>query len=218
MLYTYWCRRKTRPSIPDGIAFGRWFARLGVSVGSKSRRHKRPLTMDSKAVEDPPATFVGLLVPAVLTGVATWLSFLGGFHLTATAKGGAPAIGGLWAVISAVLVLHETRRDTWASAGLRVLGTLIGSVVSAAYLAVLPFSPLGMAASVAGTVLVCHALRVDDHARLAGITVAIIMVVSMIDPDVPPIVNASLRFAESFIGTAVAVALSLLWQRSGVIR
>jgi len=114
-------------------------------------------------------------------------------------------------MISGVVVLQATRRETVASAWLRVLGSLIGAIVCAAYLSFLPSSPLGTAFSIGIAVLLCHAFRVPDHARLASITVAVTMVVSMADPRIKPLINAGLRFVESCIGTALAVLAVLAW-------
>jgi uncharacterized membrane protein YgaE (UPF0421/DUF939 family) len=113
-------------------------------------------------------------------------------------------------MISGFVVLQASRRTTLSSAWLRVLGTFIGSVIAAAYLSLLPFSAVGMAASIFGTVLLCHAARIPDHARLASATVAVIMVLSSTNPGLSPVLNATLRFTESCIGTAVAVLVVLM--------
>ena len=113
-------------------------------------------------------------------------------------------------------MLQSTRRNTWSSACLRILGTLVGSIISAVYLSRLPFSALGMAACIFATVLLCHTVRIPDHARLAAITVALIMVMSGIHPGLSPVLSAVLRFCESCIGTAVAVLGVLLWSDSDV--
>jgi uncharacterized membrane protein YccC len=142
------------------------------------------------------------------------LAYLAGFYFTRALYGSEMRIGALWSVISGIVVLQTTRRDTLATAWLRILGTLIGSLISAAYLSFLPFSPIGMAVSIGITILLCHACRVPDHARLAAITVAVIMVVSAAYPGMNPLVNAGLRFGESCIGTAIAVLAVLAWPES----
>jgi uncharacterized membrane protein YccC len=155
---------------------------------------------------------------AIQDAAVCLLAYIAGFYFTRALNGSATHIGALWSVVSGIVVLQATRRDTLASAWLRILGTLIGSIISAVYLSLLPFSPIGMAVSVGITVLVCQILRVPDHARLAAITVAVIMVVSLSDPQMNPLVNAGLRFAESCIGTALAVLAVLAWtepQESG---
>jgi uncharacterized membrane protein YccC len=79
------------------------------------------------------------------------------------------------------------------------------------YLSLLPFSVIGMAVCIFLTVLLCQAARVPDHARLAALTVAVIMVLSSVNPALSPILSAALRFAESCIGTALAVLAVLIW-------
>jgi len=148
---------------------------------------------------------------ALQSALVSLLAYWAGSYFTRLVQGSESQIGALWATISGVVVLQATRRETVASAWLRVLGSLIGAIVCAAYLSFLPSSPLGMAFSIGITVLLCHAFRVPDHARLASITVAVIMVVSMADSRIEPLINAVLRFVESCIGTALAVLAVLAW-------
>ena len=140
-------------------------------------------------------------------------SYLCGFYFSSLFHRPSAGMGGLWALISGIVVLQSTWRGTLSSAWLRVLGTLIGSIISAAYLSFLPFNPFGMAACIFATVLVCHALGIPGHAQLAAITVALIMVISSMDPTVSPITSAALRFSESCLGTAMAVLAVEIWAR-----
>ena len=82
----------------------------------------------------------------------------------------------MWAMISGILVFQDTWATTVHTASLRILGSFVGALVSAVYLTLLPFSPVGMAAMIGLTVLICICLRIPDHGRLAAITVGIIMV------------------------------------------
>ncbi len=148
---------------------------------------------------------------AVQTALVTLASYMAGLHTTGVFHGASASLGGLWSAISGIVVLQATQRDTWTSAWLRLVGTAIGSIISAAYLTVLAFSPIGMAASVFATVLVCYGARIPDHARLAAITVTVIMVTASINPALNPIENAALRFSESCIGIAMAVLAVLMW-------
>ncbi|MFZ4566946.1 MAG: FUSC family protein [Prochlorococcaceae cyanobacterium] len=146
-----------------------------------------------------------------LIAVATLVAYVAGFWFTSLFPGYLPKIGGLWSAISAIVVTQITRRDTFSSASLRILGSAIGAITSAIYLTLLPFHPLGMAAAIFVTVLLCMTVKIPGHARLAAITVIVVMVTSSLDPRLNPGLNALLRFAESCIGTAVAVALTQLW-------
>ena len=151
---------------------------------------------------------------AAQTALVSLASYLCGFYFTGLFHSASAAIGGLWAAISGIVVLQATRRESLSTAKLRILGTLIGSIFSAAYLSLLPFSPIGMAACIFATVLVCHVARVPDHARLGAITVAVIMVVASRDPTHNAILSATLRFSESCIGTAMAVLTVFMWPGS----
>jgi len=134
-----------------------------------------------------------------------------GIHFTGLFHSDSAIIGGLWSTISGIVVLQATQRDTWSSAWLRILGTFIGAVISATYLSMLPFSPAGIATTIFVTVLLCHAARIPDHARLASITVAVIMVAASMNPNLNPLQNAGLRFIESCIGTTMAILAILVW-------
>lgn len=148
---------------------------------------------------------------AVLSAVVSGLAFVGGSRFTALFQGASALLGGLWSMISSLVVLQSSRRHTISSSLRRILGTLIGAVLSGLYLSVLPFSIWGMLACVGVTVLIGEAAGAPDHARLAAITVVIVMGTAAANPAMPPVVDATLRFTEACIGTAVAIAAVFLW-------
>ena len=142
--------------------------------------------------------------------VAYWL----GSWFTSLFPGYLPKIGGLWSAISAIVVTQATSKEALSSASLRILGSAICAATSAVYLILLPFHPAGMAVAIFATLLLCAAVNVPSHGRLAAITVIVVMVTSSLDPRLSPGLNALLRFAESCIGTGVAVLAVLVWPGS----
>jgi uncharacterized membrane protein YgaE (UPF0421/DUF939 family) len=148
---------------------------------------------------------------AVLIAFVTLSSFVCGVYFTSFFHHGSAGLGGLWAVMSGNVVLQVTRRKTWSSAWLQILGTFVGAIVSAAYLSVLPFSIAGMAGAVFVTVIVCHVFRIPDHARLAALAVSVVVLVSSFHPTLHPVLNSALRLAEACIGTAMAAFAALVW-------
>ena len=137
-----------------------------------------------------------------------------GSWFTSLFPGYLPKIGGLWSAISAIVVTQATSKEALSSASLRILGSAIGAATSAVYLILLPFHPAGMAVAIFATLLLCAAVNVPSHGRLAAITVIVVMVTSSLDPRLSPGLNALLRFAESCIGTGVAVLAVLVWPGS----
>ena len=146
------------------------------------------------------------LAALVAYGLGTWFTSLFPGYL--------PKIGGLWSAISAIVVTQATSKEALSSASLRILGSAIGAATSAVYLTLLPFHPAGMALAIFATLLLCAAVKVPSHGRLAAITVIVVMVTSSLDPKLSPGLNALLRFAESCIGTGVAVLAVLIWPGS----
>ena len=146
------------------------------------------------------------LAALVAYGLGTWFTGLFPGYL--------PKIGGLWSAISAIVVTQATSKEALSSASLRILGSAIGAATSAVYLTLLPFHPAGMALAIFATLLLCAAVNVPSHGRLAAITVIVVMVTSSLDPKLSPGLNALLRFAESCIGTGVAVLAVLIWPGS----
>ena len=106
------------------------------------------------------------LVVAVRTAAVCLASYLVGTWFTSLFHAGSTIIGGVWSVVSGILVLQATLEDTRGSAMLRVLGTFIGAAVAAIYLVLFRFHPLGMAAAV-GVSTVCERdWLFDGHARI----------------------------------------------------
>ena len=71
-----------------------------------------------------------------------------------------------------------------------------------------------MALAIFATVLLCAAVNIPSHGRLAAITVIVVMVTCSLDPKLSPGLNALLRFLESSIGTGVALLSVRLWPGS----
>ena len=154
-----------------------------------------------------------LRIPAEIA-VAALMAYLLGSWFTSLFPGYLPKIGGLWSAISAIVVTQGTRRETTDSASLRILGSAIGALTSAVYLTLLPFHPFGMALAIFATVVLCSFMNIPSHGRLAAITVIVVMVTGSLDPKLSPGLNALLRFAESCIGTGIAVLGVRVWPGS----
>jgi uncharacterized membrane protein YccC len=151
-----------------------------------------------------------LRIPAQIA-IAALVAYLIGFRFTSLFPDYLPRIGGLWSALSAVVVTQLSRQEAASSASLRILGSAIGALTSGFYLVLHPFDPFGMALVIFVTVLICSAFNVPSHARLAAITVIVVMVTASLDPKLNPLLNALLRFLESCIGTGVALVTVWLW-------
>lgn len=152
-------------------------------------------------------SYFPILIRDVLLVVA---SFLGGYYFTSLFHQPTSLVGGMWAVISAIVVIESSHPDTLASAGQRILGTLVGSVVSGTYLVLFPFSVFGYAAAIGFGMFICYLFKIEKAIKLTAITISVVLIVATIDESLHPYVNAGLRLVESSIGSGVAVVAAFL--------
>ncbi len=128
-----------------------------------------------------------------------------GFYFTGLFHEPTSFIGGLWAVISAIIVLEATAVSTLNTAKTRIVGTSTGAIISGVYLLLFPFSLLGYGICIAVGVLACHLFRVKPAMKITGITISVVLIVSTIEKELHPALNAGLRFMESMIGIGIAI-------------
>jgi uncharacterized membrane protein YgaE (UPF0421/DUF939 family) len=112
-----------------------------------------------------------------------------------------------WAAISAILVMYSDVSRTVKASGQRLVGTAIGVSVGGIFAALFGQHLWAFGAAVTLTVLVCALLGFAEAARLAGVAVAIVMLVS--HPG-RPWAAALHRFLEVSFGIVIAVLVSAL--------
>jgi len=135
----------------------------------------------------------------------TFIGYYLGSRFTAIFNGPSAQVGGVWSVISGLVVLQSTIRETIQSSLLRTIGTFIGALLAAIYLWLFGFSLLGMALCAGLTLAICYLLDIFEYARLAAATVVIISALDQSAVGGAPFLNAFLRFAESTIGVGVCI-------------
>ena len=137
--------------------------------------------------------------------IITALGYYLGSRFTAIFHGASSQVGGVWSVISGLVVLQSTIRETLKSSLLRSIGTFIGALVAASWLTLFGYSLAGMAVCAGLTLAICYLVDIFEYARLAAATVIIIAALNQGAPEVPPFLNAFLRFSESSIGVGVCI-------------
>jgi uncharacterized membrane protein YgaE (UPF0421/DUF939 family) len=150
---------------------------------------------------------------ALQIALISMVAYVVGKHFTSLFEVGSQNIGALWCAITGIMVFHAAREATWKEGVRRVLGALIGAIVSGFYLSFFPFSPIGIAVSAGIAVLLCESINLSKSSNLAATSVVIIMVISNSNPALNPILNATLRFCEACIGAGIAMLMALLSPR-----
>lgn len=151
-------------------------------------------------------------IPVILKNIAVVSgAFICGFYFTTFFHEPTSLLGGLWAVISAIIVIEASHKETYTSAKNRIIGSLIGATLSGVYLLFFPFTIIGFVVTVGVGVLICLLIGIPQSVKLTGITISVVMIVSTIEKELHPFLNAGLRFVESAIGTGIAVLVAFIF-------
>ena len=113
-------------------------------------------------------------------------------------------LGGMWAAVATAFVFRESRVDSVTAGIARLIATCVSFALCLAYLWILPFTAVGMAALLGvGTVVMMLLGRRDDIITTA-ITTVVVMVVAAISPQ-EAWRQPLLRLVDTVVGIAVGV-------------
>lgn len=150
------------------------------------------------------------LTMAVAKSVAVLLSYLAGFYLTGGFHSESRYFGAMLAAIASIVALQADLKTSIKQGWLRILGTFIGAVIATIYLLLFPFTVTGFVVTVFILEIACMLLGIPDNGKMATIALIVIMLISQKNPDIPPIVNSSLRFLETVLGAGIGIAIAWL--------
>lgn len=150
------------------------------------------------------------LTMAIAKSIAVLVSYLVGFYLTDSFHNESRYFGAMLAAIASIVALQSDVQASIKQGWLRVLGTFIGAVIATIYLLIFPFSVAGLIATVFVLEIVCMMFSIPDNGKMATIALIVIMLISQKNPDIPPIVNSSLRFLETAVGVGIGIGVAWL--------
>ncbi len=123
-----------------------------------------------------------------------------------------PVLGGLWCVISSIIVLQENLGGTYKAIWNRLLGVIIGSLCGAFFAAHIGSSVEMLGLAILTTVVLCSLLGLQDSYRIASLSVAVVIIPWEFHPVVGPWTSAFFRFLDTCLGFVVAIVMThLLW-------
>jgi|GEM_PF-2317915 uncharacterized membrane protein YgaE (UPF0421/DUF939 family) len=116
-----------------------------------------------------------------------------------------PAINGLWAAISAALVIQDKEREAFLAACFRVSGVFIGCVLVGAFVSAFSYTLLALGFAVFCTTIFFALIRRLETIRVACVTVIVVFAVGSIHPEMSIWYNVLARFVESCVGIGVGL-------------
>ena len=114
-----------------------------------------------------------------------------------------------WAVISSIIVIQSSIGATVGASWNRLAGTAIGAFIAAVFASLWGTDVVAFGVAVGLTVWVCASLGLLDSYRLAGVTVAVVM---LFEREASFAVIAVRRFFEVSVGVVVSLVMTgLTW-------
>jgi len=149
---------------------------------------------------------------SIVSGISYFLGyFLSGFTLPTVAE-----VGGLWSVISGVLVMKQHQSESCSAGFGRLLGTLVGCIVSAICLYI-PEMIFALLLSIFATSLICTSIpKLKELNFHACITSAVVIIIWQLGSKNNEWLFSFSRFIESAAGVSIAIAVantSRMWKK-----
>lgn len=119
-------------------------------------------------------------------------------------------IGGLWCVLTAIIVSQANLGQTLKAARDRFLGGLIGCFLGSLFTWLYGETVLTLGLSVTLTVMICAFAHLKDAIRVATLAVAVVMLSWATHTEYSPWLFGFFRFIDSCIGIITAVVVSHL--------
>lgn len=149
-----------------------------------------------------------LAIEAVIVAIASFYSGIAFSKLYGFAQ---PDVAGLWCMISGIIVLQVMIQESLSAGWFRILGSFVGSLWGGLVATWLGYTVLALGVAIFATVLSLSLTKTKEAFRLACLTAGIVIIIGMMEPNVPPYLNAIARFVESGLGAALAILVTILF-------
>ena len=127
-------------------------------------------------------------------------------------------ISGVWCVLTSVIVLQANIGGTFRAALNRFFGTFIGALVGSIVTSFLGSDPYSLGLGVFITVVFCSIFHLEDSYRIASASVAVVIILWKLNPEINPWAFSFFRFMDSTIGIIVALFVAhFIWPSHATI-
>lgn len=162
--------------------------------------------------EEKKTKFKFIIKAVTLTSVVL-LSYLIGYGISYLLHLPDNYVSGMWCAATAIVVFDDLPHNSRTLLKDRVLGTLMGTVVSAACIALLGHLIISIVISLLIVSSCITLLKWDGTLKIACITTLIVAVTTHGNSDYDIIFFASIRFLECLIGGTVSFAATVVIDR-----
>lgn len=149
---------------------------------------------------------------AIKTGIVGALAFSIGTGVSHYMDRPDSLVSGMWCVMAAMIVMQAHLGGTYNEATTRFFGIFIGSALGGLFTVLLGSSPISLAFSIFFTIVMCSLVNIRDSIRIACMSVAVVMILWGLRPEISPWTFALFRVIDSTLGILIAVIVAhTLW-------
>ncbi|CRX38744.1 FUSC family protein [Estrella lausannensis] len=145
---------------------------------------------------------------ALKIGVAATLGLFLGVGFSQILDRPDSLVSGMWAVVTAIVVVQGNLGSTYMAAWVRFLGTLIGTMMAGICTTLFGSNAISLGFSNFITVALCSVFQIKDSVRIASLTVTVLMVLWRLRPEISPWAFGFFRLMDSCLGILVAVVVT----------
>lgn len=150
--------------------------------------------------------------PAIKSGIVGALAFSIGTGVSHWMNRPDSLVSGMWCVMAAMVVMHANLGGTYNEAIKRFLGIFVGSALGGFWTIALGSSPISLAISIFSTIIICSILNIQESIRIATMSVAVVMILWGLRPEISPWTFALYRIMDSTLGILIAMVVAhTLW-------
>lgn len=154
---------------------------------------------------------------AFRTAIAGTIGLAVGSHLNLLSNRPDRLLSGMWCVLTAIIVLQAYIGSTYKAAWNRFFGVLIGSLMGGVFTSFLGSNPLTLGIGIFFTVALCSIFQIKESYRIASASVAVIIILWGLTPEVNPWIFSLYRFIDSLFGIIIAMAVAHgIWPREAI--
>lgn len=154
---------------------------------------------------------------AFVVAFFSWLAFYLGNQIESWLEQPEALIGGVWAMITTIMVSEAIHNATIQAGYQRILGAFLGALISVVICTLFGYGILQMIGSVFFSFCVIKIIKIGKTVRIGAATAGVIAGHGLTAPQVIPWVGGSVRFLTTVIGALLAIIgsylLKMIWQK-----
>ncbi len=143
-------------------------------------------------------------------GATGLLSYIAGILLGTFIESKNIQIGGLWCMISALVVLQSLLQDTKQASFIRIIGSFIGAIIAALICEIFGYGYWQLFLVIFLSIYVVNVFLEEKAARLSSATAGVIVIIGLMHPEQAPWLNSLMRFLESTLGVGIALFMVMM--------